>query len=396
MRVLVVDDDDAFRDDLADLLKRSGHVVRGAATAAGALAALGADEFDVMFTDLRMGRGSGVELLAQARERWPRLLVVMLTGKATVDSAIRALQLGAFDYLRKPVRPEQVDRVLSLVAQQLALTRAGAKPLDPVRYARSLAREGGYEVLLIAPPPVHIEAEQVSLFALDPENPSQIRTAVEAFVASRQHAAVVLAAVEELLARHREEEVARLLEAIRALLEGKGPLAVGYDPDRITATGALTVRASIVSADAHRTLESLASPVRRLVLHRLAEGPCSFSQAMEAAHLDDTSVIAFHLRKLTQSGLVAHLARENYRLTARGKGTIAILNSIDALDSARGSGNRIFPSAPPATPANRPRRALPIAALRGRGPRAGRRRGVPPLRRARRRSAHRPRVRQPP
>jgi DNA-binding transcriptional ArsR family regulator len=122
------------------------------------------------------------------------------------------------------------------------------------------------------------------------------------------------------------------------------PLAVGYDPAKISATGALAVRASIVAADAHTTLESLSNPIRRLVLHRLADGPCSFMQAMEAAHLDDTSKIAFHLRKLTESGLVAHLARERYRLTPRGRGAIMILSSIDDLDAGKGSGNRIFAS----------------------------------------------------
>jgi CheY-like chemotaxis protein/DNA-binding HxlR family transcriptional regulator len=268
----------------------------------------------------------------------------MLTGKATLETAIQALQMGAFDYLRKPVRPDQVHRVLELVDQQLALTRAGAKPLDPVRYASALALEGGYEVLLISPPPVPVPVAMVSHLPLDPENPFRIRDAVEGFVAPKEKAAVVLAAVEQLLARHREEEIAALLEAIRAVLEGKGPLAVGYDPEKITATGALAVRASIVSADAHTTLESLSNPIRRLVLRRLAEGTCTFMQAMEAAHIDDTSKISFHLRKLTESGLVGHLAGERYRLTPRGKGVITILSSIDDLDSRKGSGNRIFPS----------------------------------------------------
>jgi predicted transcriptional regulator len=80
------------------------------------------------------------------------------------------------------------------------------------------------------------------------------------------------------------------------------------------------------------------------VLRRLAEGPCSFTQAMEAAQLNDTSKIAFHLRELGESGLVTHLARETYQLTSRGEGAIKILNSIDDLDSAKGSGNRVFPS----------------------------------------------------
>jgi CheY-like chemotaxis protein len=347
VRVLVVDDDAEFREELTSLLSDRGHVVRSAASAVQATSRLEGEEFDVMFTDLRMGRQSGIELLTRVRERWPRLLVVMLTGNATVETAVKALQLGAIDYLRKPIRPDQVERVLDLVGQQLALIRAGALPLDPARYASALATRGGYEVLLIAPPPVRVTSKKVSLFPLDPENPVRIHEAVDDFVAPKQRAAVVLAAVEELLARHREEEIAALLEGIRALLEGKGPLAVSYDPDKISATGALAVQASIVSDDARTTLDSLANPLRRLVLRRLADGPCSFMQAMESAHLDDTSLIAFHLRKLTESGLVAHVARERYRLTPRGKGAVQILNSIDELDSEKGSGNRIFPSKTP-------------------------------------------------
>jgi CheY-like chemotaxis protein/DNA-binding transcriptional ArsR family regulator len=352
MRVLVVDDDSEFREELLSLLGGRGHSATAVASATQAMDALEEGEFDVMFSDLKMGRESGMDLLLHAREKWPRLLVVMLTGKATIETAIKALQLGAFDYLRKPVKPDQVQRVLELVDQQLALTRAGARAFDPGRYASALAAEGGYEVLLISPHPFRVTADKVSHLPLDPENPSRIRDAVEDFVTPKERAAVVLAAVEQLLARHREEEIAALLEGMRAILEGKGPLAVGYDPNKITATGALAVRASIVSADAHSTLESMSNPIRRLVLRRLADGPCSFMQAMTAARIDDTSLISFHLRKLTESGLVTHLARERYRLTARGKGAIQILSSIDELDSGRGSGNRIFSSKPPKTAAS--------------------------------------------
>jgi len=347
MRVLVVDDDWEFRDELATLLSDNGHSAAGVTSASMAINALEREEFDVMFTDLKTGRRSGMDLLATARQRWPRLIVVMLTGNATVETAVQAMQLGAFDYLRKPIHPDQVRRVLDLVSQQLMLTRAGAKPLDPVQYASALAAEGGYEVLLISPPPVHLTTEKVSHVPLDPENPVHIREAVEDFVKPKEKAAVVLAAVEQLLALHREEDIAALLDGIRAILEGKGPLAVGYDPNKITATGALAVRASIVSAEAGLTLDSLANPIRRLVLRRLADGPCSFTQAMEAAHIDDTSLIAFHLRTLSEGGLITHEPRERYQLTPRGKGAIKILTSIDELDLGRGSGNRIFPSKTP-------------------------------------------------
>jgi CheY-like chemotaxis protein/DNA-binding HxlR family transcriptional regulator len=346
MRVLIVDDDADSGAGLAALLGDNGHSATAVSSAQEAIEALEAGEFDVMFAGLEVRRRSGLELLTSARERWPRLQVVMLAAGATVERAVQALQLGAIDYVRKPIQSAHVIRVLELVSQQLALARVGAKPLDPLQYAKSLAKEGGYEVLLISPPPVRSTPAKVSYFPLDPENPVRIRDAVEGFVVSKDKAAVVLAAIEELLARHREEEIAALLEAMRAVLEGKGPLAVAYDPNKITATGALAVRASVAAADAHETLESLSNPIRRLVLRRLADGPISFTQALEAAHLDDTSKIAFHLRKLTESGLVAHLPGENYRLTPRGKGAINVLNAIDALDSAEGSGNRVFPSTP--------------------------------------------------
>jgi CheY-like chemotaxis protein len=259
MRVLVVDDDPDFREELATLLGDAGHAVVGVSSAPEATTALEGNEFDVMFSDIKLKRQSGLELLTESQKRWPRLLVVMLTARATIETAVQALQMGAFDYLRKPVEADQVRRVLDLVDQQLALARTGAEPLDPVQYASALAAEGGYEVLLISPAPVLLTDDKVSHLPLDPNNPFRIRDSVDDFVTPKERAAVVLAAVEQLLARHREEEIAALLEAIRAILAGKGPLAVGYDPSKITATGALAVRASIVSADAHSTLESLST-----------------------------------------------------------------------------------------------------------------------------------------
>ena len=190
MRILVVDDDPEFREELTHMLTDKGHTTESAPSAVQAIHALEGAEFDVMFTDLRMGRQSGMDLLRDARERWPRLLIVMLTGRATVETAVRSLQLGAFDYLRKPIRADQVERVLHLVSQQLALIRAGAKPLDPGRYASSLAAEGGYEVLLISPSPYRATTEKVSHLTLDAENPLRIRDAVETFVMPKDRAAV--------------------------------------------------------------------------------------------------------------------------------------------------------------------------------------------------------------
>jgi CheY-like chemotaxis protein len=347
MRFLIVDDVELHRDELAAMLSSGGHTVSSVPSTGAAMDALEREEFDVLFSSIRAGPSHGLKLLIESRSRWPRMLVVMLAEHGTVEDAVGALHAGAFDYLRRPVRPEQVRRVLDLAAQQLSLRTVGMPERDPVEYARALATEGGYEVLLIAPPPVPKDVPGVTHVPLEPENPVHIRDAVEDFALPRERVAVVLAAAEQLLARHREEEIAALLESLRNLLEGKGPLAVTFDPSKITATGALAVRASITGVDSRTTLEAIASPIRRLVLRRLVEGECTFTQALEAAHLDDTSLISFHLRKLVESGLIEHIADKKYQLSTRGREAIAILDSIDGLSPGKGSGNQVFAWKPP-------------------------------------------------
>ena len=71
------------------LLDDAGHRATSVATADEARRALRHQPFEVMFTDLRIGRQSGIELLGEAKEKWPRMLVVMVTGNATVDSAVK-------------------------------------------------------------------------------------------------------------------------------------------------------------------------------------------------------------------------------------------------------------------------------------------------------------------
>jgi CheY-like chemotaxis protein/DNA-binding HxlR family transcriptional regulator len=347
MRVLVVDDDPGLRAQLGTILAAGRHSVTNAASAREAQSTLESKQFDVMFTDLRMGEKGGMQLLADSHDRWPGMSVVMLTDRGSVNQAMEALRNGALDYLLKPIHPEQVARVLSLVQEQLQLRAVGSPSRDPAEYAGALAAEGAYEVLLISPPPGPENVRGVIHVDLVPENPLAIREAVKGFAASRERAAVVLAAVDELLARHREEDITSLLELLQTLLRGKGPLAVGYDPMKVSALGALAVRASLVTATPHTTLETLSSPIRRVILRRLADGPCSFTQAMEATQLDDTSKIAFHLRRLTESGLVHHTPGQVYLLSEQGTRAIAILNGIEQLDSDTGNKNRIFASQAP-------------------------------------------------
>jgi DNA-binding NtrC family response regulator len=106
--VLVVDDDPLIRETLADLLEDQGigsTVVDGAEAA---LATAREREFDAALSDIRMPGRDGMELLPELRELRPQMPVILMTGYASIDSAIAAMRAGAFDYITKPFRTEAV------------------------------------------------------------------------------------------------------------------------------------------------------------------------------------------------------------------------------------------------------------------------------------------------
>jgi DNA-binding response OmpR family regulator len=107
-RVLVVDDEPVIRSFLVRVLEREGYEVRAASNGHEALDYLEATSFDLLLTDIKMDQLDGVELLRQAKARQPDLAVILLTGHATVSSAVAALRQGAHDYLIKPVRNEDL------------------------------------------------------------------------------------------------------------------------------------------------------------------------------------------------------------------------------------------------------------------------------------------------
>lgn len=101
-RVLVVDDEGAIRYSVTKTLQRIGYKVDAVASAEEALDLMEQHEFDVLLTDIRMPGLSGVDLLARVRESYPDVSVILMTGYASLSTAVESLRLGAHDYLIKP------------------------------------------------------------------------------------------------------------------------------------------------------------------------------------------------------------------------------------------------------------------------------------------------------
>jgi DNA-binding NtrC family response regulator len=139
-RILVVDDQEMMRDSLAATLAREGHEVIAAGDGQAAVSRLVGSRFDLLISDLKMPKLTGIELLAEAKKVRPEMPVVLMTAFATVSTAVEAMKLGAYDYIQKPFDGEEikllVDRTLEhsrLVKENAALRRMnesnGPKPL---------------------------------------------------------------------------------------------------------------------------------------------------------------------------------------------------------------------------------------------------------------------------
>jgi response regulator RpfG family c-di-GMP phosphodiesterase len=111
-RVLIVDDEKFIRDILADFLGMEGYIVRTAEDGAAALQELGNAHYDLIISDLKMPRMGGIELLDAIGAAAPNALTVIMTGFGTVETAIDAMKRGAYDYILKPFKVEEVIRVV--------------------------------------------------------------------------------------------------------------------------------------------------------------------------------------------------------------------------------------------------------------------------------------------
>ena len=137
VRVLVVDDEQSMRDLLAIMLRQAGYDVAVADGGEAAIESLKAESFDLVVTDLRMRKVDGMAVLKAAKEHSPRTVVLVVTAFASTETAVEAMKLGAYDYITKPFK---LDELKLTVANALERRRLQEENLA---LKRQLRRESG-------------------------------------------------------------------------------------------------------------------------------------------------------------------------------------------------------------------------------------------------------------
>jgi len=150
-RVLLVDDDRIIVDSLAEFLRLEGYEVDGADSVDAAAAALERQPYHVVITDINMPKADGFELLRMLRERWPEVVSIVITGYGTIESAVEAIKMGAYDYLTKPLSDDEISLTVKRAVQQQSLlkeNRSLKQQLD-MRYSLDSVVGHDYKMLKV-------------------------------------------------------------------------------------------------------------------------------------------------------------------------------------------------------------------------------------------------------
>lgn len=145
-KILIVDDEIALRQSLNILLARNGYSVETANLATEALSILEGEHYDLVISDLRMKEMDGLELLCKIKQLYPDIEVIILTAFGSIGGAVEAMKSGAFDYVTKPFKNEQL-----LVVVEKALERR--ELISEVKYLREALRKDFSDENIVAQSP---------------------------------------------------------------------------------------------------------------------------------------------------------------------------------------------------------------------------------------------------
>lgn len=130
LRILVLDDEPIVGNRLRPALAKSGYDVTAVTSGAEALRLIDETQFDIVVTDIRMEGIDGLDVLRHVRARSPRTLVIMITGFATVEVAREALTMGAFDFIAKPFKLDDLRRTILRAVAKLEGERGSPSPAE--------------------------------------------------------------------------------------------------------------------------------------------------------------------------------------------------------------------------------------------------------------------------
>lgn len=132
-KIIIVDDEAEMRDRLRDVLEEQGYWIRTVGDGSQAIEQTKRDEFNLALVDLRMPGMGGLELMREMRRISPKLVVVLITGYASLETAVEAIRQGAYDYITKPFKPSDLITTIERGLEKQRLAGENEKLLENLK-----------------------------------------------------------------------------------------------------------------------------------------------------------------------------------------------------------------------------------------------------------------------
>ena len=148
-RILIVDDDQIIRNSLCEFMRLEGYQCDGAGGFHEALKELEKQRYNLVITDVNMPEANGFELLRVVRKRYPEVVTVVITGYGTIESAVEAIKIGAYDYLTKPIVDDEIRMLVSRALEQQALIQENRNLKNQLRSQFGLENIIGHDFKML-------------------------------------------------------------------------------------------------------------------------------------------------------------------------------------------------------------------------------------------------------
>ncbi|MDY6933948.1 MAG: sigma-54 dependent transcriptional regulator [Spirochaetota bacterium] len=120
-KIIVIDDEVHICESCQEILTDDGHCVKTFTDPINALQHINKEHCDIVLLDLKLPHMDGLEVLKQLKEKYPELIVIVITGFATIDTAVQSMKLGAYDYVRKPFTPDELSEVVKRAVENIKI-----------------------------------------------------------------------------------------------------------------------------------------------------------------------------------------------------------------------------------------------------------------------------------
>jgi CheY-like chemotaxis protein len=352
MNILIVDDEQITRDILSKLLKKDGYHAVAVESGEKALDFVEKEDYDIVFSDLKMPGMDGIEVLRAIKKIKPKTFVIMITAYATIETAVESMKLGAYDYIRKPFKIEQIQNMINNIKEDIQFNNH----IKEIDFSETLTPKDCYKIFqselngldglcITEQDPETIKdkynLENVQFIWLTskaekksevhPQNLYKLGEVINSFLEERKNPVILICGIEYLIKQHDWTVMNKFLNKISEKLISKNSrLIISINPTLVETEILSNLQQVISNINAKLIANILSNPIRREIIRYIFHNDhTSFTSIFNNLEIDDSSKLSFHLRKLTAEKIIKKNTDKKYSLERRGLIAANILRQME-------------------------------------------------------------------